>query len=221
MGRKQRRSAHRKARSETPIRRPPPVSSAESASRNNPPSISDLLTTQGAAAAPALVADAEHETVNLILDIYRYRHLLRNLSPLYEERKREEREKAPRITGARVAAVLARLWATEDLGLSSVPQKSIGEDLDIAPSEIGKLLKQLRSDKQGPACVKLVSDQFGREHVYEITDEGKRQLTQWLFFHVAPRPYREAANAILKQLDRSKVEMFLQEIKMRVREFIK
>jgi len=174
-----------------------------------------------AAVAPAELVPSDEATLRLIRDVYRYRHLLRNLRALHEQRKREEREEAPKIKGPRAAAVLARLWATEDLSLPSASQKVLGVDLGIAPSEIGKILKHLRSEKPGPPCVTLVSDQFDRENIYEITDEGKRQLTQWLFFHIAPGPYRESANAILKEIDPLKIAKFVELLKNKAKELLK
>src|SRR5258708_21243357 len=150
MSRKQRKTAHRT----TPLARADAVakraSTLTAAVAELPPDDSVKIGTtlpDGAAVAPAGGASSETNSVELILEIYRYRHLLRNLRLLHEQRKREERETAPSVKGPRVAAVLARLWATEDLGLPSASQKVIGVDLGIAPSEIGKMLKLLRSEK--------------------------------------------------------------------------
>src|SRR5208282_3679910 len=68
---------------------------------------------------------ASAEVATDVIRIYLYRHLLRNIESQRRAIEIQCRRTAPHVRGPRVAALLARLWASEDLGLPSVPQKAI------------------------------------------------------------------------------------------------
>ena len=170
----------------------------------------------------ANAASSATDTVKLFLEVYRYLHLLRNLHLLYGERKREEEEKAPSIPGPRAAAVLARLWATEDLGLPNAAQKVIAIDLGMAASELALILKELHGEQSGKSCVQRVSAPLSRENIYEITEEGKQQLTEWFFSRIAPGSYGEATVEMIRQsaMDASRVAKFVEALKSQVRDLL-
>jgi DNA-binding MarR family transcriptional regulator len=119
-----------------------------------------------------------------VVKIYLYRHLLRNVETQRRAIEKQCRRTAPHISGVRVAALLARLWAIDDLSLPSVPQKAIARDLGMGEGDVGKLLKRLRGKGvTGEPCVELVSDGFGRENIYRITKYGRQELENWILAH--------------------------------------
>lgn len=71
-----------------------------------------------------------------LVKIYIYRHLLRNMESKRKAREEQEKRQAPRVKGPRAAALLARLWANEDLGLQPIPQKVIAHELGLGESEV-------------------------------------------------------------------------------------
>lgn len=170
----------------------------------------------GGSQAPKLAEAAiveSQEMESFFATIFRYRHLLRNLWSEYERRNEEERQRAPRVRGPRWAATLARLWANEELQLDATYQKDIAGDLGLSTSELGKMMTAFR--KCSPPCVKLVSDPMGRGNVYEITDAGKEQLTNWLLAHNAPAPLIEYMVKISP--DRTKITQLIEALKATVR----
>jgi DNA-binding MarR family transcriptional regulator len=119
-----------------------------------------------------------------VVKIYLYRHLLRNIESQRRAIEIQCRKTAPHVRGPRVAALLSRLWACEDLGLPSVAQKAIAQDLGMGEGDVGKMLKKLRAKgSTGEPCVELVSDGFGRENIYKITKYGRQELENWILAH--------------------------------------
>jgi DNA-binding MarR family transcriptional regulator len=118
-----------------------------------------------------------------LVKIYVYRHLLQNMETTRRSTRLEEKKQAPRVKGPRAAALLARLWANEDLNLPATPQKVISHELGLGESEVTKMLKDLRSTANGERCVELISDGYAREKLYQITDAGKRALECWILAH--------------------------------------
>lgn len=110
----------------------------------------------------------QEELLALVLSVYRYRHLLENL--------RQHRERNTSIITRRNAAVLAWLWATEELNLPNSPQKEISHDLDMGASEVGNALRIFLDN----GLVVQIETLSRREKIYEITDAGKDQLNLWL-----------------------------------------
>lgn len=117
---------------------------------------------------PGELRPKREELLSLILSIYRYRHLLENL--------RQHRERNSSIITRRNAAILAWLWATEELGLPNSPQKSISHDLDMGASEVGKALETFSANN----LVVQIEARSRREKIYKITDDGKNELNIWL-----------------------------------------
>jgi DNA-binding MarR family transcriptional regulator len=125
--------------------------------------------------------DGSSAIVQDVAKILVFRHLIRNLESERKERDAREKKQAPRIKGPRSAAVLARLWCSDELSLAPVPQKVIARELGMRDSEVTKAFKELRREKQGSKpCVELVSDNFRRERVYKITRFGKEELERWI-----------------------------------------
>lgn len=168
----------------------------------------------GTSAQPPGVAppNTTHDLNELFVTIFRYRHLLMNFESEYRKRAR-------RVRGPRAAAVLARLWANEDLGLQPTSQKVVGFDLGIGPSELGKILADLRKPgTSSEGCVKLVSDQYSRQNLYEITGTGKQELESWLLVSYAPRPFMEFITNMSPNPD--KVIKLVESLKRKVKEDI-
>lgn len=113
-------------------------------------------------------SNRREELLALTLSIYRYRHLLENL--------RQHRERNASIITRRNAAILAWIWATEELNLPNSPQNDISHDLDMGASEVGKALS-IFSDN---GLVVQIKSRSRREKIYQITDDGKTQLNLWL-----------------------------------------
>lgn len=125
---------------------------------------------------------AEH-----LLPMYRYRHLVGYLA----NGCATVNEKSA-IQGPRAAAVLALLWAQEDLRLKKCIQKTLGLHLGIRNNaEIGRILNPLCES----GLVRLVRGKNYRVKVYEITEDGKKQLNEWLGNWYAPALFREAIRA--------------------------
>jgi|SRR5579859_2745270 len=132
-----------------------------------------------------------------IMKIYLYRHLLRNLDRNLKALKAEEMKEAPSVKGPRAAAVLARLWANDDLGLPPAPQKVIAHDLGIGETVVGAMLKRFRTRRMNnPPCVELISDGFAREKWYKITEAGKQELSRWMFAHYTHSSFMELIKTI-------------------------
>jgi hypothetical protein len=127
-----------------------------------------------------------------VVKIYVYRHLLQNLESTRRAMRQQEKIQAVKVKGPRAAALLARLWANDDLQLPATPQKVISHDLGLSDSETTKLLKEFRSpSKNGERCVELISDGFSREKHYRITDAGKRALASWVLIHYTHESFHE------------------------------
>ena len=127
-----------------------------------------------------------------VVKIYVYRHLLQNLESTRRSMRQQEKMQAVKVKGPRAAALLARLWANDDLKLPATPQKVISHDLGLSDSETTKLLKEFRShSKEGERCVELMSDRFSREKLYQITDAGKRALESWILIHYTHESFPE------------------------------
>jgi DNA-binding MarR family transcriptional regulator len=115
-----------------------------------------------------------------ITKIFVYRHLLNNLESTRQEIRKQEQVRAPRIKGPRVAALLARLWANEDLELPATPQKIISRDLGLSDSEASSILGSLAQEVNGESFVELIANNSRREKLYKITNAGKRELYEWV-----------------------------------------
>lgn len=165
------------------------------------------------AARPNTADDVE----KLFVTIFRYRHLLANLDSEIRKRNREERQRAPKVRGERPAAVLARLWADDDLGLAPTSQKRVGMDLGLDASQISDILGSLeKPGTSGGGCVKLVSDPEGPVNEYKITDAGKQELESWLLVHYAPGPFIEFVKKM--DPDPKKVADLLDDLKKKVKD---
>lgn len=119
-------------------------------------------------------------TVADLAKIYLYRHLLRNMESKRRAIEAQQQKRAPRVKGQRVAAVLARLWANDDLGLDPTPQKVIARDLGMGESDVTNMMRDLREPGSTGPCVVLVSDRYSRENFYKITEIGKQELENWV-----------------------------------------
>jgi len=136
------------------------------------------------------MSESKEDLESLFLIIHRYRHLLVNLA--------SQRRKLPsKVKADRPAAVLARLWAEEDLELRPCSQSRVGRDLGLDASAISQILGDLRKPgASGEGCVKLASDPMGRSRIYEITDTGKRELEKYLQATYAP----EQLNRFIREI---------------------
>lgn len=145
-----------------------------------------------------------------LLPMYRYKHLVGYLANRYAIAN----EKSP-IQGPRAAAVLALLWAQEDLKLEKCIQKTLGLHLGIRNNaEIGRILNPLcESD-----LVRLVRGKDYRVKVYEITAKGKTQLNEWLGNWYAPAPFREAIRAT--ELDSRKIAKLVEVLRKDTRKVL-
>jgi hypothetical protein len=114
-----------------------------------------------------------------LVEMYVYRHVLRNLKSEYRARQDQEKRDAPAIAGARAAAVLARLWVDAKLGCGPFSQTSYGEELGIGDAEIGQILKHLEAGQ----CVENRSTKRHGENLYAITPQGKNQIEDWVLAH--------------------------------------
>lgn len=151
-----------------------------------------------------------------IVQMYMYRHLLRNFDNEYRDKKNLEKKEAPAINGPRVGAVLARLWADAQLGQEPSSQKSYAIDLGIDQGGIGTMLHEL----EGAGCVKLVSDPRGLENLYEITEKGKEQIEKWVVIHYTDKFFadliqelspnrKKLARAVERYVERCKEQLHL------------
>ena len=118
-----------------------------------------------------------------ITKIFVYRHLLNNLESTRREINEQEQVRAPRIKGPRAAALLARLWANEDMALPATPQKVISRDLGLSDSEASSFLGSFAAEVNGERFVELVAHNSRREKLYKITAAGKRDLYEWVLVH--------------------------------------
>lgn len=50
----------------------------------------------------------------------------------------------------------------------------------LGESEVAKMLKELRGSGSNAPCVRLVSDAYTRESLYEISEAGKQELENWI-----------------------------------------
>jgi DNA-binding MarR family transcriptional regulator len=123
-----------------------------------------------------VVGPTDHEVA-----IHIYRHLIINL---------RKKKKPPRsaINGPKAAAVLARLRASEDMGLEPIPQKDLAFDLDMNPSDLGQTLGTFLES----GMVSLAQGPSKREKLYRITSQGNAALEEWMMDHYEPPYYREA-----------------------------
>lgn len=171
-----------------------------SASRAREPQNSES-TAQKAAGEEGPTAEVPpqaEDVAELLVKASQYRHLLKNLADEHKRTEREEKRLAPNVKGRRAAALLARLWAGQELGLEPCPQKAIAVDLGLGEGDAGKILADLReAGPTGLACVKMVGNLYGRERCYEITEEGQRQLQGWVQAHyVVGDPFVKAIERI-------------------------
>jgi len=171
-----------------------------SANRERGPQNSESTAQKAAGAeGPTAEVPPQAEVVaELLVKASQYRHLLKNLADEHKRTEREEKRLAPNVKGRRAAALLARLWAGQELGLQPCPQKIVAVDLGLGEGDAGKILADLREPgPTGHACVKMVGDPYGRERCYEITEEGLRQLEGWVRAHyVVGDPFLKAIKGI-------------------------
>jgi len=179
--------------------------------------VTNSLATSSEVAAPT---GAQDQLANLmrveIAKIYIYRHLLRNIESSRRAIEKEQQERAPRITGPRAAALLARLWANQDLRLSPTPQKVLAHDLGLGESEVAKMLRVFRDARSGAACVTLVSPPHARESLYEISEAGKKELENWILAYSTHDSFQDLIRKIKPSM--KNVSPMLAELRTEVRQ---